>query len=552
MTMRFRTLLPHISVLILAAACGGGGEAGEGPGAEGAPVDGGTVVIAEISDFDAFNELISTDYDTSQVLDNILFMNLVRLTPDMQYEPYLADSMWISEDNRALSFRIREGVAWHDGTPVTVDDVIWTYELSVDDEIAYANLQYFQFVDRVERVDDRTVTFHFTDAHSDAPMDFTQWSPMPKHLLEDVPPAEMRNAEYNRDPVGNGPFKFVSWAANQEVIFEANEDFVLGRPHLDRVVFRVIPEQTTQLTELLTGGIDFFRAVPPSEVARVKESDIARVIDYPARSYTFLAWNTRNPFFEDPKVRRALTMAIDRQQVVDALLYGYGTIATADVMPFQWEFNESLDPWPYDPARAKELLAEAGWTDTNGDGVIDKDGRPFRFELATNQGNDLREDILVIVQNDLAKVGIEVQPRLVEWNTHIAALKRKDFEAAVSGWSVDYKFDPTESMSCGAIEAKYNYPSYCNPKADSLMQLALVTLDRAEAKPIWDAYQEIIHQDQPYSFLYYLTERVGINQGLKDVTADARGHLVSIAEWWIPESQQDRSDEAPIASAVAE
>lgn len=550
--MRFRSLLPCIPVLILAAACGGGGEAGEGPGSEGAPVDGGTVVIAEISDFDAFNELISTDYDTSQVLDNILFMNLVRLTPDMQYEPYLADSMWMSEDNRALSFRIREGVAWHDGTPVTVDDVIWTYELSVDDEIAYANLQYFQFVDRVERVDDRTVTFHFTDAHSDAPMDFTQWSPMPKHLLEDVPPAEMRNAEFNRHPIGNGPFKFVSWAANQEVIFEANEDFVLGRPHLDRVVFRVIPEQTTQLTELLTGGIDFFRAVPPSEVARVKESDIARVIDYPARSYTFLAWNSQNPLFEDPLVRQAMTMAIDRQQVVDALLYGYGTIAVTDVMPFQWEFNENLEPWPYDPARAKQLLAEAGWTDTDGDGVIDKDRRPFRFELATNQGNDLREDILVIVQNDLAKVGIEVQPRLVEWNTHIAALKRKDFEAAVSGWSVDFKFDPTEVMSCDAIEAKYNYASYCNPKADSLMQLALITLDRAEAKPIWDAYQEIIHQGQPYTFLYYLTERVGVSQGLKDVTTDARGHLVSIAEWWIPESQQDRSDEAPIASAVME
>lgn len=550
--MRFRSLLLCIPVLILAVACGGGGEAGEGPGAEGAPVDGGTVVIAEVSDFDAFNELISTDYDTSQVLDNILFMNLVRLTPDMQYEPYLADSMWVSEDNRALSFRIREGVTWHDGTPVTVDDVIWTYELSVNDEIAYANLQYFQFVNRVERVDDRTVTFHFTDAHSDAPMDFTQWSPMPKHLLEDVPPVEMRNAEFNRQPVGNGPFKFVSWAANQEVVFEANEDFVLGRPHLDRVVFRVIPEQTTQLTELLTGGIDFFRAVPPSEVARVKESDIARVIDYPARSYTFLAWNARNPLFEDPLVRRAMTMAIDRQQVVDALLYGYGTIAITDVMPFQWEFNENLEPWPYDPARAKELLAEAGWTDTNGDGVIDKDGRPFRFELATNQGNDLREDILVIVQNDLAKVGIDVQPRLVEWNTHIAALKLKDFEAAVSGWSVDFKFDPTEVMSCGAIEAKYNYASYCNPKADSLMQVALITLDRAEAKPMWDAYQEIIHQDQPYTFLYYLTERVGVSQGLKDVTTDARGHLVSIAEWWIPESQQDRSDEAPIASAAME
>lgn len=540
--------LPALLILFLSiVTCRGGEGAGEGPGSEGAPVDGGTVVIANTSDFDAFNELVSTDYETSQVMDNMLFMNLVRLSPDVQYEPYLADSMWMSEDGLALSFRIRDGVTWHDGVPVTVDDVIWTYEMTVDEQIAYANLQYMQFVDRVARVDDRTVTFHFTDAHSDAPMDFTEWTIMPEHLLEDVPPAEMRNADFNRNPVGNGPFRFVSWTANQETVFEANVDFVLGRPHLDRVVFRMIPEQTTQLTELLTGGVDFMRAVPPAEVARVKESDIASVLDYPARSYTFLAWNTQMPLFEDPQVRRALSMAIDRRQIVDALLYGYGQIATADVMPFQWEYNDAIEPWPYDPERAKQLLADAGWTDTNGDGVLDKDGRPFRFQLATNQGNDLREDILVIVQNDLAKIGIQVQPRLVEWNTHITALKAKDFEAAVSGWSVDFKFDPTEVMSCEAIEAKYNYPSYCNPKADSLMAEALVTLDREEAKPIWDAYQETIHQDQPYTFLYYLTERLGVGNRLNEVTADARGHLVSIADWWIPESQQWRADEAPVA-----
>ncbi|MBA3583742.1 MAG: hypothetical protein H0W36_04300 [Gemmatimonadetes bacterium] len=547
----FRLLLASLLTPFLAVACSGG-EAGEGPGAQGAPVDGGTAVIANTSDFDAFNELVSTDYETSQVLDNILFMNLVRLTPDMQYEPYLADSMWMPEDGLSLTYRLREGVAWHDGTPVTVDDVIWTYEMSIDDGIAYANLQYLQFVDRVEKVDDRTVTFHFTDAHSDAPMDFTEWTVMPKHLLEDVPPADMRNAEFNRNPVGNGPFKFVSWTANQEIVFEANPDFVLGRPHLDRVVFRIIPEQTTQLTELLTGGVDLMRAVPPSEIARVKESDIARILEYPARSYTFLAWNTRNPLFEDPQVRRALSMAIDRQAIVDALLYGYGTIATADVMPFQWEYDDAIEPWPYDPERARQLLAEAGWTDSNGDGVIDKDGRPFRFTLATNQGNDLREDILVIVQNDLARIGVDVQPRLVEWNTHINALKLKDFEAAVSGWSVDFKFDPSEVMSCAAIEAKYNYPSYCNPKADSLMQLALTTLDREQARPIWDEYQRTIHQDQPYAFLYYLTERLGVGNRLNEVTADARGHLVSIADWWIPESQQWRSGEEPVAAARGE
>ena len=546
MKARSRFFLP---LLFLAAACSGGEPAGEGPGTAEAPVDGGTAVVATVSDFDAFNELVSTDYDTNQTMSYMLFTNLVQLDEEMNFEPYLADSFWMSEDGLSLSFRIREGMTWHDGVPVTVDDVIWTYEMSVNDDIAYANRAYFQYVTRAVRVDDRTVRFEFSEAHSDAPMDFTEWSPMPKHLLEAIPPADMRNAPFNRNPVGNGPFRFVSWQSNQQVVFEANPDFVLGRPHLDRIVVRVIPEQTTELTELLTGGIDFMRAVPPAEMRRVEESDLTYAITYPARSYTFLAWNIRNPLFESAKVRRALTMGINREQIVDALLYGYGTIAVSDAMPFQWEFNDNLQPWPYDVEGARRLLEEEGWTDHDGDGIIDKDGRPFRFELGTNQGNDLREDIVVIVQNDLKQLGVDVQPRLIEWNTFITDLKAKKFEAAVSGWSVDFKFNPLDTFSTDAIDGKYNYPSYSNPAADSLMKQALVTLDRAEAKPLWDRYSEIIHEDQPYTFLYYLEERVGVNKRLRGVEADARGHMISAAEWWIPEDLQGRDVEQPVAIA---
>ena len=537
-------------ILLILPLIGCGSEpAGEGPGTAGAPVDGGTAVVVTTSDFDAFNELVSTDYDTNQTMNYVLFTTLIRLDEEMNYEPYLADSFWMAEDGLSITFRIREGMNWHDGTPVTADDVIWTYEMLVNEEIAYANIAYMQYVDQAVKVDDRTVRFEFTEVHSDAPMDFTEWNPMPKHLLGEIPPGEMRNASFNRNPVGNGPFRFVSWAANQQVVFEAYPDFVLGRPHLDRMVVRVIPEQTTQLTELLTGGIDLMRAVPPAEMARVEQSENVYAITYPARSYTFLAWNTRNPLFESAKVRRALTMAMDRQQIVDALLYGYGTIAVSDVMPFQWEFNEELQPWPYDPERARQMLAEEGWTDHDGDGIIDKDGRPFRFVMRTNQGNDLREDIVVIVQSDLEKLGIDVQPRLVEWNTFITDLKAKQFEAAVSGWSVDFKFNPTDLFSTEAIEGKYNYPSYTNPEADSLMLRALTTLDREEARPLWKRYSEVIHEDQPYTFLYYLTERVGVSNRLHGVTADARGHMISAAEWWIPEAMQNRGSERPVASA---
>jgi len=484
-----------------------------------------------VSDFDSFNQFTSTDYDTGQVLRLMLYMPLVRLDDEMNYEPYLAESAELSEDGRTLTFRLRDGITWHDGTPVTADDVVWSVEMYMNPDLAFANIQYFQFVDRVEKVDDSTVVFHFNQVHSDALADFLEWVPMPKHLLENVSAAEMRNAPFNRAPVGNGPFRFVSWTPNQQVVFEANTDFALGRPNLDRLVFRVIPEQTTELAELFTGRVDLIRGVPPSEAKRVEATRGARLVSYPSRAYAFVAWNARDSLFADPRVRRALTLAIDRQRIVDALLFGYGRVAVTDVMPFQWQFDESLEPWPYDPDAARELLAEAGWSDSDGDGVLDRDGRPFRFTLETNQGNDLREDIIVIVQSNLRAVGIDAQPRLAEWNSLIDRLKRFDFQAVVTGWSVDFKFDPSETLGCDA--GVYNYPGYCNPRADSLVLRALTTLDHEEARPLWEAYQHIIHEEQPYTFLYYLDERLGISERLQGVKADARGHLVSVHDWWI-------------------
>jgi peptide/nickel transport system substrate-binding protein len=525
---RFLALFSLVATLL--AGCGDDGGASSGESSD-EPVQGGTAIVSRISDFDAFNQFVSTDSDAGQVLRYMLFMPLVRLDSTMNYEPYLAESTALAEDGMSLTFQLRPGVNWHDGTPVTADDVVWSAEMYMDPELAYANVQYFQFVDRVEKIDDRTVAFHFNAPHSDPLADFLEWEPMPKHLLQDVSATEMANAPFNRNPVGNGPFRFVSWTTNQQVVFEANQEFALGRPNLDRVVFRIIPEQTTEMTELLTGNIHLIRNMPPEQAERA-ESDLTRLVTYPSRAYSFIAWNTKNPLFEDARVRRALTLGIDRQQILDALLYGYGTPALTDVLPFQWQFKSDIQPWPYDPNQAKQLLQQAGWSDTNGDGIIDKDGRPFRFSLETNQGNDLREDIIVIVQSDLRKIGIDAQPRLSEWNSLIDRLTTsKDFDAVVNGWVVDFKFDPSETLGCS--NGPYNYPSYCNARADSLVQQGLTTLDNQQAMPLWHEYQQIIHEEQPYTFLYYQDERLGISRQLRGVIGDARGHLVSVKDWWL-------------------
>lgn len=529
--------VPRASVAVLVAllACGGPGPDTDAP-AEDAPSQGGTAVVATGSDFDAFNELVATSALTDQVLGHVLFQNLLvyDAEDDYAYAPALADTFWVAEDGMSATFRIRDGVLWHDGVPVTADDVIWTFDMSKRDEVAYPERANIDFVERAERVDERTVRFVFNALHAEPLADFAYWTPMPKHLLEDVSPAQMGTAAFNRNPVGNGPFRFVSWQANEQVVFEANEEYWGGRPYLDRIVFRVIPEPTTVVTELLSGGVDLYRNVPPMDMKRFESSDAARPLSYPSLGFTFLMFNQERPFFSDARVRRAVTMATDRPAIIEGLLQGYGDLSAGPVAPAMWELNDTLEPLPYDPTEAARLLDEAGWRDTDGDGVRDRNGRPFRFTTMTNADNILRRDALIAVQSMLREVGIDLQPREVEFNTLVDRLMSGDFDALVLGWDLNYRFDIRPVLE---TDAPYNGGSYANPRADSLIRRASQTLDRGAAKAMWDEYQEILQEDQPLLILFADHERYGVSRRLRGVepagAPNAYAPFASAARWWI-------------------
>ncbi len=520
-------------------ACGGGGGGGtaEKPLSEGEPQRGGTLVWTSPSDFDALNNFVGTDYETQEASRYVLFMTLIQYDKDMNLVPYLAESWELAPDGLSVTYHIRKDVKWHDGTPTTAEDVKFTYERCIDPAVAYANAATFEFYTGAEVLDPYTIRFTFSGTFADPVENLALWTIMPKHLLEQVPPAELRNAAFNRNPVGNGPFKFVRWVANQEVVFEANDAFppsLGGRPYLDRIVMRVVPEQTTEVTMLLTGQNDLQRAVPPQEGKRVEASDGARLITFPSRAYDFIGWNERLPMFDTPEERRALTMAINRQQMVDALLYGYGKVAATDGFQTLWCRDTTLQPLPYDPEQAKRLLAGQGWKDTDGDGVLDQNGRRFEFRLLVNKGNDLRSDAAVIVKNDLAKIGVVAEPAVREWTVLLQETQRKEYEAWLGGWNLDFVYNPRDLFHSEAIDGKYNFVSFANPKADSLIDVGVSLFDRAQAKPVWSEFFHLLAEQQPYTWLYTLNERVGVSRRLRGVeTMDTRGYIRDIRHWWI-------------------
>jgi peptide/nickel transport system substrate-binding protein len=538
-------LAPPMSLLLLLAGfalassvgCGSSGDAARLPAEAGEPVDGGTVVIGVFSEVDGFNEFVSTDANATDIMENLLFLPLLRWNEDLKLAPALASSWEFSEDRKVITLHLREDNHWHDGQPTTAEDVKFTFDRFVDPDLAYADAGTFRYLESVEVTGPYELKFTYSRTYADQLASLRKVV-LPKHLLENVPSAEMESAGYNRNPVGNGPFRFARWKRAQSITFEANPDFPDGRPHLDRVIFRIIPDETAIFTSFQSGELDIIERTRYEQVGSLRADPRVEVHSRPQRGYQYVGWNSKRVFFEEAEVRQALTMSIDRQRIIDALVFGEGKVTALPVMSLSPIYDTSVQPYPYDPARARELLAKHGWIDHDGDGVLDKDGAPFAFTLTTNLGNQLREDTLVMIQDDLRKVGIAVTPQVREWSVFLDAIKSKDFDACHLAWQTDFLFDPYNIFHSEAIEGKYNFTSYGRPDVDRLITEATLAPNPETALPIWHEMLAIVNRDQPYSILFELVESTAFNGRIQGEKVDVRSYLINIPQWWIPADQR--------------
>ncbi|MGH7458376.1 MAG: ABC transporter substrate-binding protein [Longimicrobiaceae bacterium] len=536
--------------LLAIAGCDRAGSSGEGGGRfDDVPEQeryGGTAVVGAIGDIPDINPLTSTDHTANQVEQYVLFTPLITYDENFEPVPRFARSWELNDDTTAITFHLLDGLYWHDGVKTTAYDVKFTYDRARDPDTGFANTAFWTNYGEATVIDSFTIRIEM-EPHAGFMDPWRSLTFVPEHVLGEVPAAELRTHPFSTtEPLGNGPFEFVSRRVGQEWVFEANENFpeeLGGRPYLDRIVYRSIPEPTTLLTELLTGRIDYYIAPSPEQAARIEEASGVRLLSFPDRAYVLIGWNQRLPMFEDARVRRALTMAIDREEIIEGVLYGYGDVGNSTVPPIFWQYQDSGDELAHDPARASELLAEAGWRDRDGDGILEnEDGDEFRFEIMTNEGNQQRADIVEVVQADLSQIGIDAEPRISEWGAMLDRIndpERRDFEALLIGWVTEFRLDDTDLFHCDKLDDPYQWVSHCDPELDRLLDTLPTIVSREQARPLWHRYQRMVAEQQPYTIVYFQQRLEGVNNRLRGVDPDARGDWLNAQDWWlVPEGRR--------------
>ena len=505
------------------------------------PRRGGTVVTGWIAEPGGVNELI---VPSGQVTNELLFRIFLRLFDEQAdfeenpptMKPQLAKSYEWSPDHKTLTLHLREDAVWSDGVPITAEDVHWTWRAQMNPDIAWDSVDAKRWITDVEVVNPHTVRMHYSRVYAKQLLAANEGVILPKHAWEKIPFAKWRqNADWFRaHPVTSGPFRIASWEPGQQLVLQRNERYYeKGLPYLDRVVMRFVLDSSSLLTQLLNGELDFVPQVSPGDAPRVKANPKLELVPCWFNIYVGVVWNTQRPPFTDPEVRRALTIGIDRQTIVDTLWGPYGRIATSPIMTSVWAHDKSIKPWPFDPAAARRMLEAKGWKDTDGDGVLERNGKPFTFELLANAGNQARMDATVMIQDQLKKAGVRVEPRIVEFNTMASQMIAGTYDAAILGQSLDTSLDMTDNFHSKSIPGGSNNSKYSNPEVDRLLDTAVSQREMIDELPYLRRIQQILHREQPITFLWESKRLNAINTRLRNVKPTATYSFFNLKEWWI-------------------
>jgi len=433
--------------------------------------------------------------DTSAArMQELVFSGLVQLDPNLVPQPDLALS-WEFTSPTTLVFQLRQGVTFHDGSAFDSEDVVYTFTTLVREDFGAPRRSLYTPIASVNALSPYEVEFVLSQPYA----------PLLQYLDMGIVPsdvAERLGADFGAQPVGTGPFRLAEWNRGDTIRLAAFDDYYAGRPSLDEIVISVIPDNNVRLIALESGDLDLIHSpVPPQDLERLKSDPNLVVTTTTALGYTYLNLNLRNPILQDVRVRKALAHLSDRQTISEVIFYGMDTPGESFLLPGTYYYTSDVVTYDYDPERAVELLNEAGWTDTNGDGILDKDGQPLSIELTTNVDPN-RQQILEFLQGEWAQVGIDASVRVYEWPSFIGDVIAGNYDIGLIGWLL--LTDPDRATYLQFLtDGGSNYGKYSNPRADELLEAGRAETDPAARKEIYTELAQLVTDEAPYVFLLY-------------------------------------------------
>lgn len=525
-------------IYLLCAAC----TAGEAPSPRSSsstapPAYGDTLVEGTIGEASTLIPILASD-SASHSVAGLIYNGLIKYDKDLKLVGDLAESYQVSPDGLTITFTLRKNVTWHDGKPFTSRDVLYTYRVIIDPKTPTAYSEDFKQVAAVTAPDVHTVVVRYAKPYAPS---LASWGVaiLPSHLLAGQ---DITRSPLSRQPVGTGPFRFKEWVAGQKIVLEANKDYFEGRPYLDRYVFRLIPDTSTMYMELKAGGVDQMGLTP---VQFARQTDTPRFkaafnkYRYPSNGYLYLGYNLRHPLFKDVRVRRAMTAAINKDELIQGVLFGMGQKANGPMIPGRWAHNPNVKDIPFDPAYAQQLLAEAGWR-LGDDGFLQKDGKPLRFTILTNQGNQQRLMTAQIIQQRLKQVGVDVQIRIVEWAAFLKEfIDKGNFEVVLLAWMTSQDPDMYDIWHSSKTKpGELNFIGYNNPEVDRLLEEGRSTFDSMKRKKAYYRIQEILAEEQPYTFLYVPDALPVVSSRIHGIEPAPAGIGHNLIKWYVPKLEQ--------------
>jgi peptide/nickel transport system substrate-binding protein len=560
--MRLSVALAACAATVVMTACGGGGDKASGGGAaEQAPAGGyktfaggppgGSLIVLSDREADDLNPL-TFDSSPAYQLVHLMFRALARRDSTLSnYQPDFLER-WETPDPNTVVMHVRPGLKWHDGRPVRAEDVVFTIETQKNKAVGSPRQADVAAVSSVRATDSMTVEVKLSRTGPSTLNSLLEVIPVPKHILGNVPADRIRISEFGKKPIGNGLFRFGSWQPGQQVTVEANTDAPEGRPSLDRIVVRTVPDASARFTSLLSGEGDFLPRVPAEQKARVEAARNVKLQHAPRVRPAWIAWNVEKAPVNDVRVRRAFLMAVNRPLLVQGLLGKDGEPALSVIPPALREHSPGVRPIPYDVAGAGRLLDEAGWRDTNGDGIRDRNGQPLRLEVEYSSSDPVRQDMLVAMQAELRKAGIQLAPRAYESTAWVERLRAREFTGSFWGWG----WGP--GVMAPNAEALFhsrsippggpNFAGYRSPQADALIDQLLTETDSTRARGMWQQLEQILVDDAVYAPIYLDPEFVGVNSRFANVKFRGPEWWEDVIYWHVPtnlRTPRDRMGSAP-------